>query len=526
MPLARSVRLSAACVISCVAVSMLACSFASLQARGQRLAFYTRQQRYRFGPADPRCSVQKHCNLEIPKSGDYSLNFIEFKDDGTPYEGQTDAALDQLYAALNANDGNVLVFIYIHGWHNSAEERTQKKDRDCAQRLYTGDVDKFRYCGLEILAKNPPNLLNSSHEPAAAPRIVGIYLAWHGWDFGWPPLVWVPSYYLRMPKARSIGLSGMNTALDRIFKAIDAYPKNPNKPHLTIAMGHSFGARALEAALDGLPKGSASPSRKRGILQQYREKESRPRASNSRLGPDPLPVDLVFYVNAATSNADTIRTQNSWDSTCKPDGDRVRDPHPDIKGCKDDPLYFVVSSRADILTAVVMPVANLIAMPVGFALRGANYSNGYHLISAANTPWMQTHEIPVHEVTPSANAPVEGFCFVVPAKDEPDFTYVVEPKPRRAPYKFWVMNSDHWSASLLGFAHKTHLFHKTVQRRWIISSHGDVWNTGVFNMVRSVIDTQTARLKDPSKKVACVQTIRGQQLRAQGRQDSPSVPSR
>jgi hypothetical protein len=136
----------------------------------------------------------------------------------------------------------------------------------------------------------------------------------------------------------------------------------------------------LEAALDGLPKGSGPPSRQDGILQQYRE-----RASDARIGPDPLPVDLVFYANAATSHADTIRTQKSWDVTCK---------RPDTPGCKNDPLYFAVSSRADILTAVVMPVANLIAMPVGFVLRGTSYSNGYHLIAAANTPWMQTHEIP------------------------------------------------------------------------------------------------------------------------------------
>lgn len=476
MPLVRPAHLNAPFVISFVVGLLLACSFASLQARCQKAAFFTRQHRYRFGRTDPQCSKDNHCNLEIPPSRDYSLNFIEFKDDGTPYDqAQINAALDQIHAAQNSND-SVLVFIYIHGWHNSAEERTdQPKNPNCGQRLYTGDVDKFRHCGLEIFAKNPPFPPRHGAAPAA-PRIVGIYLAWRGWDFGWPPLSWVPSYYLRMPKARSIGLIGMNDALKQIFKAID-----PKKPHLTIAMGHSFGARALEAALDGLPKGAGS-SLQKGILQGYREK-----ASDLRIGPDPLPVDLVFYVNAATSNADTIRTQKSWDSTCQKNK---------INGCNNNPLYFAVSSHADLLTEVLMPFANLLAMPVGFALRGPNYDNGYHLISAANTPWMQTHKIPVQTPVPAANAPKEGFCFAVPAKHGPDLTYVVETKPRKTPSIFWIMNSDHWSAA--------------VQGQWIISKHADVWNAGVFNMVRSLIDTQDARINHPSEPVLCQQQTEGQ----------------
>lgn len=366
----------------------------------------------------------------------------------------------------------MIVFLYIHGWHNSAEERDQPAQPDCAERLYRGDVDKFRHCGLEVLANN-----GESTTPGAAPRVVGIYLAWQGWNFGWPPLVWVPSYYLRMPKARSIGLGGMASATQEIMDEIHSHPK----AYFTIAMGHSFGARVLEAALDGLPnKKETAKYPNAGILRRSRGDH------NQRVGPEGnrLPVDLVFYVNAATSHADTIRTQRSWNAEC------VSVPKP--AGCDDVPLYFAVSSRADILTALVMPVANVIAMPIGFALRGGGYSNGYHLIAAANTPWMQTHN--THILTSSVLPPTGGFCFQVPNEQNQKLTYQVTAKPGRARPMFWAMNSDHWSASFLAVVHKIPLLRRSVQSRWVISSHGDVWNTGVFNMVRSVIDTQSARV--------------------------------
>ena len=494
-------RADSTIIQSLVLVSLLVTFFCagSPCAEGQRWAFYTGQHRYRFGAQDARCAQDKFCDSEIHRGvngQDYSLNFIEFKDDGSLYDpSQLDEALAQLRTAQDENNDDVIVFIYIHGWHNSAEERTQPKHPDCAQQLYVGDVDKFRHCGLEVLANNwKPTAYG------AAPRIVGIYLAWHGWDFGWPPLVWVPSYYLRMPKARSIGLIGMQSAIQEIFKEID----KQRDSYFTIAMGHSFGARALEASLDGLPKSSGNQVLHKGILQEFRDQA----VAQQKIGPQKnrLPVDMVFYANAATSHADTIRTKKSWDATCAVDGS--------IAGCQNDPLYFAVSSRADTLTSIVMPIANLLAMPVGYALRGTHYSNGYHLIAAANTPWMQTHDIPRPEADPPAKPPNEGFCFQVPDDTGKKHTYVVYEKDGKAPSRFWAMNSDHWIASLLGFVHKIPLLRRTIQGQWVISSHGDVWNTGVFNMVRGMAETQIARANGDDDTISCEQNTTGQQPKA------------
>ena len=170
-----------------------------------------------------------------------------------------------------------------------------------AERLYTGDADKFRHCGLEVLAKS-----GKATPTGAKPRVVGIYLAWHGWDFGWIPFNIVPSYYLRMPKARSGGLSGMAKATKEIFDEIEKHPDS----YFTVAMGHSFGARALEATLNVLPQpGETAKYPDAGILQKIRLEQVQLQQSQTkdpRIGRkgERFPVDLVFYAKAATSNAE------------------------------------------------------------------------------------------------------------------------------------------------------------------------------------------------------------------------------
>jgi hypothetical protein len=123
---------------------------------------------------------------------------------------------------------------------------------------------------------------------------------------------------------------------------------------------------------------------------------------------------------------------------------------------------------------------------------------------------MQTHNIPIPAT--SVQPPPDGFCFQVPSGQNEKLTYQVTAQPGRAQAMLWAMNSDHWSGTFLGVVHKIPLLRRSVQRRWVISSHGDVWNTGVFNMVRSVIDTQHAlvnRLPVPT----CEQGTFGQELK-------------
>ena len=430
--------------------------------------FYVSDQQYRFSEDDPRCSGRKLCTSE-PNHGygdhDFSLNFVEFKDDGKPFDKrQLPAALEQVRAA-KANDGKTIVFIYIHGWHNGAEERAQSKSADCAEHLYDGDVAKFRNCGLKVIADNYP-----SSSPGAPPRVVGIYLAWHGTDFGWPPFSYVPSYPFRRHFARTVGQAGMAHALQSIFGAI----QESRDSYFVIAMGHSFGARALEAADEFVDAKHPEKHPDAGIIAKVRAHTQS--LAYDEDNNDKLPVDLILYVNAATSHYISRRTIALWKQAC--------DDDPSTAGCDSRPLYLAVSSRADLLTAIVMPIAN-----VAFF---APLTDRYHLISAADTPWMQTHNVPrpIPLNSIPSSLPEYVFCFAVPdPQTQTNANYEVDPKSGISRAMFWDMNTDHWIASLEEIVHAIPVFRKTVEHHWIISSHGDVWNTGVFNMVRAVVES-------------------------------------
>lgn len=429
-------------------------------------SFYVGERQYRYDKNDPHCVRDHLCSYEEhPGAGghNYSLNFIEVKDDGRLFDpGQLDAARDQLRAA-RANGQQPTVFIYIHGWHNNAEEKKQSSTADCADSLYDGDVAKFRYCGLQVLAENSPPTMSG-----APPRVVGIYLAWHGTDFGWLPFYIVPSYPFRRHYARRVGEAGMAQALQGIFDAVN----EARDSYFVIAAGHSFGARVLEAAVEII-----DPDHPRaGIVQQYRS-GLLPLSANAAV--PRLPVDLIVYVNAATSHSISLKTIADWRRKCQ-------SPNPPV-GCGKNPLYLAVSSRADVLTGIVMPLANIVFF--------APVTDQYHLIAAANTPWMQTHKIPKKVKACPSNPPTISFCFPVPASSAVTDYLEVDPKGGKTRAMFWDMNSDHWIASIEGFLHSIPVLRKIFARHWVISTHGDVWNAGVFNMLRAVIEKEELKVR-------------------------------
>lgn len=514
---------------------------------------YVRDQQYRFAATDPRCSARGLCystTVRGDSGHDYSMNFIEFRDNGDLFDpNELDAALKQLDSA-RGNKQKVTVFIYIHGWHNNAGERDQGKGpRDCGEHLYVGDVAKFQNCGLKVIADNGP-----ATTPGAVPRVVGIYLAWHGTDFTLFPFVipyYVPSYIFRRHFGCSVGKTGMEKGLQQILSVIQQHRNS----YFVVAMGHSFGARALENAdltldpaysrrlhasnvntdrrltlmpsnlntsLSSEPQAQASSgvtedaelswpmiptvppqtASHRPALSESRAQTSSsfteeaqlmpPQVPLGRLPSSELPIDLVFYVNAATSSYRTIKTINDWNEECK----ETTPP----RGCDQDPLYFAVSSRADILTAVVMPIANFV-FP-------AWSTDRFHIISAANTPWMQTHSIPRRIPKPPETLSPDAFCFET--SDGPNnYLWEVNPKNGKTPARFWVMNSDHRNAALEGMLHKIPFFRRAVRHDWVISAHGDVWNRSVFNMIYALIETQTS----PNKgKATCYEETRGKQF--------------
>jgi hypothetical protein len=265
--------------------------------------FYVKDQQYRFRKGDPRCDVNHFCDFEqrvTPDDHNFSINFVEFKGDGTPFDPQQlENALAQIETALYKDPKTgkpwqkPLLFVYIHGWHNNADELENKATRICPD--LKGDVAKFRDCGLAAVAGKYVTL------PNAPPSVVGIYLAWQGLDFTPLGIVTyiVPSYPLRRYAATHIGMTGMCDALGKILDKAEPYRKD-----YTIALvGQSFGARVLENADETLSDGCT------GAMKRHRDLAMRGTQERP-------PADLVFYVNAAASNTITRRTIKYWNSHC------------------------------------------------------------------------------------------------------------------------------------------------------------------------------------------------------------------
>ena len=407
-------------------------------------------QRYRCPAEEVGCtSLHGLPSFVQPTGTNYTINFVEYKDDGTHWnKNDLPDTLAQLKKA-RADNPYVLVFLYVHGWQNNADDKL------------SGDPVSFQGSVANLASQYFPG---STPAGKAAP-VVGIYLAWRGLTFTVEPFKHVISYWPRRQAARSIGKEGMFDAL----KQITAQIGEDREHYMFICVGHSFGARVLENAADAFKPGH--PERN-GFMSEYRRKlevdPSRLKAATENELP---PADLIFYVNAATSSAVTRRTIADLKDVCK--------ASPAIPICRSRPMYLAVTSTADLATGIVMPVANLV-IP---ALK----TDGLRLVSAANSPTLHTHHLPdtVADCPPPPATlkcnEENAFCFVTGTGTD-RACYKVMPEGPMANAPFWIMN--------VGPS--------------IIKDHGDVWNDKVVEMVKAISDQNDhfKRMKVDMKKIA------------------------
>lgn len=372
-----------------------------------------------------RCPSAKDPAPSFETGGGFTVNYIEFRDDGSFYQPrQLEDALAQIDKAYEANRW-ALVIVYIHGWKNNDSPANT-------------DVAKFKDTLLTQLGSEYSR--GGSRE---TPPVVGIFIGWRGLTFTIEPFRTF-SYWPRRTVARRLGQKGVYDAMGSIVNRVS---KHRQEEWLLFA-GHSFGSRVLENAADSVEEGRA------GFMEADRRVRFRKGGLSAPNRPL-APADLILYINAATSSAVSRRVIKELKTDCA--GQTV-DPI-----CRGKPLYFAVTSWADIATGIIMPVANLV-FP---ALK----SDGLHLISAANTPWLHTDRLPdkiacagLPSPAPKECAPNDGvdFCFETAAQKCYEVRRVHPDKP--AP-PFWVMN--------VGPS--------------VMASHGDIWNESVLNMVTSVV---------------------------------------
>jgi hypothetical protein len=408
--------------------------------------------RYRYAP-DQQCQPQPSCvNLPVRESEPgkgWELAYAEFKDDGDAWDAlQTKSIISLIEQAKADNGGAAVVVLYVHGWKNNA---------NAAMPPTRKDVEKFK-TALDRIA----TMASRVRTDGKRPPLVGVYIAWRGLTATVEPVKTL-SMWPRRAVARRVGRHDSFDTVDAIIRAAKPLPSDRTR---LILLGHSFGARVLENAVDGVD----AQNGRTGAMLAWQQAVG---ASVGAVAPTP-PVDLIGFINAATQSTITrnaIRRLQANNTVFYGPGGSVAacagDPRGDQRPeCRPIPLYLAVSSTGDLATRYLLPIANAIIPPGPFPWR---------LRAAAFTGGLQSHETVEVDCPPPVPYRCSPFgdrelCFEANRNDQ-RVCYEVRRKINASNQTpFWVM---------------------TVDPR-VVTDHGDIWNQNLLDLFAAVLERSQA----------------------------------
>jgi hypothetical protein len=379
----------------------------------------------------------------------WELAFVEFKDDGSAWDGvQTDRALQLIEQAKADNGGAAVVLVYIHGWKNNANDAVPPNRKD---------VEKFK-TALDAVA----TMVSRDTGGQSVPPLVGIYIGWRGGTVNVEPVKTL-TYWSRRATARRVGRKGIFDTIGRIVDT--AKPAGDERTRL-ILVGHSFGSRVLENAVDGLD----DRNEREGPMLAWQHAMNA--APGNRAAPPP--VDLVVFVNAATQSSISEKTigrlrdhgavfygPGGSPQSCADDPNGDRRPE-----CRPLPLYVAVSSTGDQATRYLLPIANSVIPP---------QPGPFRVKSAAFTGRLQSHQVVEVDCPPPSPYRCDPsndleFCFES-NRDDQRVCYQVRRKP--------------------GATNHTPFWDMTVDPR-VVMNHGDIWNQNLLDLFEAVLERSRA----------------------------------
>ena len=407
-----------------------------------------RDVRYRYFP-DQSCGSGDCVNLPARESGPgWELAYAEFKDDGSAWDPlQTEGAVELIQQA-RADNGAAVVLLYVHGWKNNANAAPPGKRKD---------VEKFT-----VALNRVATMVSRLKHDDRLPPLVGIYIGWRGGTVNVEPVKTL-TYWPRRATARRVGRNALFESVKRIVDA--SKPAGDTRSRL-ILVGHSFGARVLENAVDGLD----AQNKTEGPMLAWQKSLAAP---PGRANPAP-PADLVVFVNAATQSTISRKTIQRL----KEKSAVFYGPGGSVESCKDDPagngrpecrplpLYVAVSSTGDAATRYLLPIANTLIPAAPLPLR---------LRSAAFTGRLQSHVVTPVDCPPPVPyrcEPSDGLelCFEANRNEQRVCYQVQRKKNATNDTPFWAM---------------------TVDPR-VVTNHGDIWNQNLLDLFTAVLDRSKA----------------------------------
>ncbi|MGH9723366.1 MAG: hypothetical protein ACRD8O_24405, partial [Bryobacteraceae bacterium] len=362
----------------------------------------------------------------------FDTAYIEFNDRGRlfdplPNRHQVDATLALIRRTKPSN-----VVLYVHGWNNNSSEDS-------------ADVARFRFA-LSFLSRRL--------RPQG--QLLGIYIGWRGGTLKGGvlgPFTFL-TYWSRKQGARRMAYGDLTKIIDELLESTRV--AQPDRRFYTI--GHSFGARVLEGALQDSSHFKtffdALEGKNKGVQ---------------------LPIDLVLLINPATDSMLTKRLVKRAGKLGEESNLEIKHPdwnedfcrdNPAHRKCRPYPLMVEMSSRGDIPTRWVMPVANFVnwVPPFLFLARPSA-----RLLSAPFTPSLRTHSLRSCGYDP---------CGAQNGKTEFDFDMPASPLKNNQPLRRRLDRLDGKSPFVWAL---------TVDRE-LSRNHGDVWNGNVAAMMFALID--------------------------------------
>ncbi|HEX6640069.1 MAG TPA: hypothetical protein VF215_03100, partial [Thermoanaerobaculia bacterium] len=313
-----------------------------------------RQERFRFVPAMTAC-FDETANV-APVNGPpdqrpsldcrhslYKMAFIEFDSQGSAFDDEQGAAALKLIEREKARvkGGKIITVVYVHGWKNNASEALPGGKPK--------DVEKFQGALLELGYRAGNAARSAGTDPVP---VVGVYIGWRGKTLRGPNWFDFVSLWGRRNTANRVG-SGADLAvmLNRIIETTNGGDGGSR----VLMIGHSFGARVLEHAIETKKVTLYDPVRGSGVV--------RPR------------VDLVLYVNSANdarlsmarvqelqANRVEVHHPDFDPEECARGGEPSSAPDEETRAarCRDYPLLVAITSRGDQATKRLLPIANTI----------------------------------------------------------------------------------------------------------------------------------------------------------------------
>lgn len=221
-------------------------------------------------PADcPKAVLYRHKEPSQARF-DYTLGFVEFNDQGDAWSVTKDPAaarqMDLVVDYLNrqAADQDLLMVVFVHGWHHTAKGLEPGEERADA------NVETFQRV-LQGLAQEEQQRAQNAR-PIRQPRpVVGVYVGWRGDSISIPGLNEL-TFWDRKNTAAQVGHGGVTqllSAVELVKRTQDSKARMAAGPanHLSpcdakatdvkpvtsdtrlVVVGHSFGGLVVQSAI-------------------------------------------------------------------------------------------------------------------------------------------------------------------------------------------------------------------------------------------------------------------------------------